>query len=208
MVGEMMFSDLIAQKAAKGSLKPTEIRVRTKDGQIFSERIVDGNPITTQVGTAVFIPIEGAPDPEVCKIIDYLYLGSQDAATNKEELIKQNVRHILNVATGISSAFPNEFVYHNVEIMDLDEEPITKYFTKCFEIIQVAISKKEGILVHCNAGVSRSATIVVAYLMFSQRLSYSKAYTLVKEKRPKINPNPGFVNQLIQYEKTLQLSSS
>jgi hypothetical protein len=56
--------------------------------------------------TQTFVPIEGAIDPHVCLITDFLFLGSQDAAANLDELHAKNVTHILNVATGIPNAYP------------------------------------------------------------------------------------------------------
>lgn len=47
-----------------------------------------------------------APDPEVCKIIDHLFLGSQDAAVNRKDLDANNIKFILNVSTGIPNAYP------------------------------------------------------------------------------------------------------
>lgn len=60
---------------------------------------------------------------------------------------------------------------------------------------------QEGVvLVHCNAGVSRSSSIVIGYLMFREGLSFSDAYDQVKLARPSIRPNPGFYQQLERYQ--------
>jgi protein-tyrosine phosphatase len=53
------------------------------------------------------------------------------------------------------------------------------------------------VFVHCFAGVSRSATIVIAYLMKEHGLSFNSAIKFVKSKRPQINPNDGFRKQLM-----------
>lgn len=55
------------------------------------------------------------------------------------------------------------------------------------------------VFVHCAAGVSRSASFVIAYLMKSKLMPYLDAYALVKCKRPIIKPNSGFVKQLEEY---------
>lgn len=55
-------------------------------------------------------------------------------------------------------------------------------------------------LVHCNAGVSRAAAVVTGFLMHSERLSFAGALSAVKSARPAACPNPGFMEQLRQYQ--------
>ena len=64
-----------------------------------------------------------------------------------------------------------------------------------------AREQHSGVLVHCHAGVSRSATVTVAYLMRKQGLCLGDAYKFVKELRPVISPNLNFMGQLLKYEK-------
>jgi dual specificity MAP kinase phosphatase len=63
--------------------------------------------------------------------------------------------------------------------------------------------KNGKVLVHCQAGISRSPTIVIAYLMKIKNLTHDSAYHLVKSKRGIIEPNIFFVSQLFDFEKTL-----
>lgn len=64
-----------------------------------------------------------------------------------------------------------------------------------------ARERGSGVLVHCHAGVSRSATVTVAYIMKQQGLCLGDAYKFVKELRPVISPNLNFMGQLLKYEK-------
>ncbi len=57
------------------------------------------------------------------------------------------------------------------------------------------------VFVHCVAGISRSASVCVGYLMWKHRMSYQQAYKVVKDSRPWINPNHGFVDQLQDFER-------
>lgn len=56
------------------------------------------------------------------------------------------------------------------------------------------------VLVHCNAGVSRAAAIIIGFLMNSEEISFTSAFSLVKNARPSICPNAGFVEQLCTYQ--------
>ena len=58
-----------------------------------------------------------------------------------------------------------------------------------------------GVLVHCYAGVSRSATVTVAYIMKHLKMPLNEAYQFVKNKRPVISPNLNFMGHLLNYEK-------
>uniref|UniRef100_A0A8C2TQ98 Dual specificity phosphatase 19 n=1 Tax=Coturnix japonica TaxID=93934 RepID=A0A8C2TQ98_COTJA len=112
----------------------------------------------------------------------------------------QGVTHILNVAYGVQNAFVNDFIYKTIPILDLPETDITSYFPECFEFIEKAKMQDGVVLVHCNAGVSRAAAIVIGFLMNSERLSFASAFSLVKGARPSICPNPGFMEQLHKYQ--------
>ena len=64
------------------------------------------------------------------------------------------------------------------------------------------------ILIHCMAGISRSVTLTIAYLMSHFRMSMQNAYQFVKDKRPAISPNLNFMGQLVEFERELELNPS
>ena len=59
------------------------------------------------------------------------------------------------------------------------------------------------VLVHCMAGVSRSTTVTVAYLMAREQMTMREALTAVRARRPIVGPNPGFLRQLCAHDKRL-----
>ncbi|XP_060246370.1 dual specificity protein phosphatase 19 [Meriones unguiculatus] len=138
-------------------------------------------------------------DLQVGVVKPWLLLGSQDAAHDLELLRKLKVTHILNVAYGVENAFLSEFTYKTISILDVPETNILSYFPECFEFIEQAKLKDGVVLVHCNAGVSRAAAVVIGFLMRSEELAFTTALSLVKGARPSVCPNPGFVDQLRTY---------
>ncbi len=84
---------------------------------------------------------------------------------------------------------------------DLPNNNLIKHFDHCFELIDKEINENNGkVLVHCYAGISRSATIVCGYVMKKYKLIANEAIIRVKTKRSKTNPNKGFVKQLKLYQ--------
>jgi predicted protein tyrosine phosphatase len=69
-----------------------------------------------------------------------------------------------------------------------------------YNFIDKAINSNNNILVHCMAGVSRSVSLVIYYLMKKYHMNFEKAIILIKEKRKVANPNDSFKNQLKQYQ--------
>ncbi|KAK4372468.1 hypothetical protein RND71_007852 [Anisodus tanguticus] len=143
-------------------------------------------------------------DKDPCTIEEGLYLGSFGAANNKNALKSLNLTHILTIARDINPPYPNEFVYKVLAVHDRVDVNISHYFEECFDFIEEAKRQGGGVLVHCFAGKSRSATIVIAYLMKKHGMSQSEAFQFVKSKRPVVSPNASFMTQLENYDKTLK----
>jgi atypical dual specificity phosphatase len=86
-----------------------------------------------------------------------------------------------------------------VQADDNESFELRKYFNQAANFIRDAL-QRTNVMVHCLAGVSRSVSLVIAYLIKHCGKSYSEAYSLLKSKRRVIQPNSGFVAQLKQYE--------
>ncbi|XP_073775168.1 dual specificity phosphatase 29-like [Danio rerio] len=141
-----------------------------------------------------------------------VYIGDIQAARNKRLLQSLNITHVLNAAHGTFnySFITGEAFYQDVNISycgvpasDIPSFNISKYFSTAADFIHTALSQAGGkVLVHCAMGLSRSATLVLAYLMIQQNMSLVQAITAVSEHR-NISPNPGFLEQLRGLDKHL-----
>ena len=109
------------------------------------------------------------------------------------------ITHIINLAAaeGYPNQFPFHFTYIKVVVKDSETEPIYTKFQKCNHFISQALrNPKHKVFIHCHAGISRSPTIALAYIIYDKQCSYQKALDLVRNFRFMIKPNPGFEMQL------------
>jgi len=137
--------------------------------------------------------------PEIDKITDKLYLGNLDAAKNLNNLKQLGITHILICGYFLPEFFPNDFTYKTIELEDSSEENIIKYFKESIKFIE----SSPKTFVHCRAGISRSSTIVIAYIMWSNQICFPEAKSFVKNKRKCIAPNYGFKDQLQEFDSIL-----
>jgi len=109
------------------------------------------------------------------------------------------IRHVME-ANIIKPNFPEHFSYQVLNIADSVEQNIIQHLPSTRQFIDDALQAKGKVLIHGNAGISRSAAIVIAYVMEQYGVSYRQAFQYVQHKRFCINPNMHFENQLTEYE--------
>ena len=126
-------------------------------------------------------------------IINNLYLGSKSDAFSTEFTNAS----ILNCAKEVPKS-PYCKDYLHLPLDDVYEEQLSPYFTIANEFIENQLQKGNKVLVHCHAGISRSASIIIGFLMY-KNMSFTEAYDYVKSKRNIIDPNMGFTIQLYSY---------
>ncbi|XP_060864165.1 protein phosphatase Slingshot [Metopolophium dirhodum] len=134
------------------------------------------------------------------RIFPHVYLGSEWNASNLDELSRNGVRHILNVTREIDNFFPGSFNYLNVRVYDDDKTDLLKHWDNTYKYITKAEQEGSKVLVHCKMGVSRSASVVIAYAMKAYNWSFKKALDHVQSKRTCIKPNKHFILQLETYQ--------
>jgi dual specificity phosphatase 12 len=105
------------------------------------------------------------------KIQDRLYLGNLQAAQDLQLLKREGITHILQVAGGIKPMFPKDFKYKVIDVADQSSINLIRHFPACISFIREGLARG-GILVHCYAGVSRSSSMVIAYLMQDKNMTF------------------------------------
>jgi len=140
-------------------------------------------------------------------IIKGIYLGGYENARDKETLKdKLKITHVLNCATELNNYFPKTFKYCKLQLMDREKQHIADTFEKACLFIDEALKHKNGkCFVHCQEGKSRSVTIVAAYLMSRHKFSLDNALATITSKRRIAQPNKGFLSELREFERELQV---
>lgn len=134
---------------------------------------------------------------EPTHVIDNIYLGSAFNAASYDLLQKLNIKVIINATAEISNYYetsPN-FTYLRYKLYDNNKNRIIQYLDKSFTDIKYHQKNTNGnILIHCFMGASRSASIVLYYLMLTQKqpdgtpFNFDDAVAYLRNKRFIINP--------------------
>jgi protein-tyrosine phosphatase len=132
-------------------------------------------------------------------IIPNLYLGAKQNAHNMFELNTLNINLIVNVAYGLENKFSDFFEYISYPWNDVPDFNILNDLDTIVDKIHNAIKLNQNVLVHCYMGISRSVSVIIAYLMKYDNKNYDDAFNFVKSKKKLICPNDGFVLQLKSY---------
>ncbi len=129
-------------------------------------------------------------------IIDNIYLGGVEAAEDEEFLKSYNISTVVNCAGEMVSNYTDlKFIELN-----LFDHPLDQLFPR-FEVAYKYIKRHpdNNILIHCYAGVSRSASLVIFYLMKEKKWDYETCLNYTRERRPEVSPSGGFEEQLKNY---------
>ncbi|KAI9029933.1 protein-tyrosine phosphatase-like protein [Phycomyces nitens] len=160
-------------------------------------------------------------------IMPFLYLGAESNAADLDQLRKYHIQCLLNLAAEVHNPHehlfqPLEHILHRPSLPSPShQDPSLMGYKKlpwqhhqanlateleiALEAIDRARETGQSILVHCQCGVARSATVIVAYVIKTLRLPLQEAYDYVKARAPAISPNLGLLYQLREFEqKTLR----
>ncbi|KAJ7995048.1 hypothetical protein DPEC_G00255850 [Dallia pectoralis] len=135
------------------------------------------------------------------KVLDGLYLGNIRDSENSISLSQNNITHILSVYNN-AKPVREDIHYLCIHAADASSQNLSQHFKECISFIHECRINGGACLVHCLAGVSRSTTLVVAYMMTVTTYSWEDCLSAVKAVRSFVGPNYGFQQQLQEYQMT------
>jgi len=140
----------------------------------------------------------------------FLYLGGLKSLSNKTRLTRLKITHILSVVFIPPS---KNLIAPHIRHLFLKADDnvtfnMTPYFEQACQFIEEARQSKGSVLVHCVCGVSRSTTLCCAYLMKHHSMTVEQALVQIRSRRHIIQPNNGFLRQLVSYDEQLQIEQA
>lgn len=187
----------------EGGLKEFERR----HGELCCRRTDEEKPQPQRPLCSPTSPVveEGIDTAAVTEILPYLYLGNECDAADMDMLQRLCITHVLNVTSNIPFRCEHlGLVTKRLAASDSAMQDIRQYFTDALAFIDEAQRAGGRVLVHCQAGVSRSATIVIAYLMHQRGMTLMDAFHHVRSLRSIVAPNLSFMGQLLAFEQAMR----
>ncbi|XP_067642740.1 tyrosine-protein phosphatase vhp-1 isoform X2 [Eurosta solidaginis] len=133
------------------------------------------------------------------KVLPGLYVGNYRDSKDQQQLGKYQITHIIAIHDSPRRLLPDKH-YLCVMAADTPDQNLSQYFSVCNDFIHAARLREGNVLIHCLAGMSRSVTVAVAYIMTATNLSWKEALKVVRAGRAVANPNIGFQTQLQEFE--------
>ena len=117
------------------------------------------------------------------EIIPNLWVGSIRSVSNVEALRKRNIHSVLSAMRGRVNV-SETFTHFQIQLDDNEDSDALAFFPQCIAFIENELDAGRGVLVHCMAGMSRSATICCAYLMYAKQVDAQTALDMLVKARP------------------------
>ncbi|TPP49139.1 Dual specificity phosphatase, catalytic domain family protein [Leishmania donovani] len=153
-------------------------------------------------------------DVPATQILEFLYLGSVKDAQDAAFLARHQIRYIINVSQEEYWSVDKKVQIFTFKVDDSATADIAALFQPTRDLINSIrgryyryargeSSTRPAVLVHCQKGRSRSATIVLAYLIYTNGWSVAEAMKYVGARRPCAEPNIGFMEELRKLQESL-----
>ncbi|KZV74576.1 phosphatases II [Peniophora sp. CONT] len=137
------------------------------------------------------------------QILPRLYLSDLGTASDYDTLSRIGITHIVSLLDWEPELLPPKANIKrlHIHLADRFDTDILTHLPNTTDFIRNALeeSKSNKVLVHCMMGVSRSATVVCAYLISHHKMSAREAVTFTRDQRTVVRPNIGFAKQLEEY---------
>ncbi|CAG9336294.1 unnamed protein product [Blepharisma stoltei] len=143
---------------------------------------------------------------DITEVTPNLYLGSIHDAENIKLLREKNINFVVQLLENENECARLPLItYYFIEIKDNGSENLLEKLKGALDFIDESHKARGNVLVHCRAGLSRSPSIIIAYMIIKFGYNEYTALKALRRMRPGVNPNNGFKKQLKKFRKANNL---
>lgn len=164
-----------------------------EDGYVIVERMRK-KPLTESIYDHI-----SAPFIKLTSIDDIIYLGNAYNAADYYYLKNFGITGIVNACNEISNYFEDDFEYFKIDILDINNSSIYKFFDPFITFVENILNNNGKIMIHCYMGSSRSAILVVLYLVKYKSYTMDDSIRFITDKRNRVNINVTYIEELKRY---------
>lgn len=208
---KLLSDALIVTRGDTSSTKAVEsVKITQKERSLRErccERLQKLNPILRFSDSKCFSYRSPFVDPPVSEILEFLFLGNARDSRDAQMMEERSITHVINATYEQPNFFEGggKIEYLRVPVDDNNQADLMPYFRPAIEFIDAAMRAGGRVLVHCQAGVSRSPSLVIAYLVVHSSLSVIEAFTLANHLRSAVGPSLHFLGQVEKFCASLRL---
>lgn len=169
---------------------------------VHAQLLTDRNPI-------VISPTNPDPYSFADSLLGFIHIGSETTACNTDLLLANNVTHVLNVSSR-PTIHENlqRFTCLDILMKDSHNQNLLENLPNALRFIEDVRLMNGKIFVHCQAGMSRSVSVVMAYMIWTQHMTSIDAFEMILNYRSCAGPNLNFMGQLMMFHKSLPVDTS
>lgn len=186
------------------------VRLRSrkkKSALVTSKQSESWNPFSSYYSQYIWGRLLSWTQPSInhhfsgSEIVERLWVSDHASVCNLTSLQDRKIRYVICCVLGVQPMFPSNLNYLQVPLIDKEEQDIIQFFDTVADYIDKLLRETEwSVIVHCRCGVSRSVTLVCAYLIKYLKMEYDEAILFVQKRRPCANPISSFRHQLRSFQ--------
>ena len=142
----------------------------------------------------------GKDSPEkkiLFQIQKHLFCSGYHVAHNRSLLIKHKIGHVINLTFHKYPNLHQDIVNHSSFCFsDHENFDLTKQLDPVLKILKEEIDKGRNVLVHCQKGISRAPSVIMAFLIKYQKMTFDESLKFIQKQNPEAYPNLGFLMHL------------
>ena len=140
---------------------------------------------------------ESTTQNTIFQIEEHIFCSGYKIANDRDILKSHNISHIINLTAHKYPNLNTDLVtFSSFNFSDDENFDLTIRLKPVLQILNDKIIEKKNVLIHCQKGISRAPSVIMAFLIKHRNMTFEESLKVVRAKNPKAYPNLGFLFQL------------